>query len=59
MRDHAIGGSLFNFTERKNHMDTRPMAMMLILVALATSEPAHLFRAALDALMIALQLISH
>ena len=58
MRDHARRDSYLIFKERKL-MDMKPLALMLVLTALAVSEPARLFEAVMNIMVNVLKLVVH
>jgi len=51
MRDHAGVGLPFKFTSRRKDVRIRTLALMVVLVAIAASSPAHLLGAAIKALI--------
>ena len=58
MRDHARRDSHLILKERKL-MDMKPLALMLVLTALAVSEPARLFEAVMNIVLNVVKLFVH
>jgi hypothetical protein len=59
MRDHARKGPLFKSQKKGTEMDMKPLALMLVLTALAASQPAHLFGAMMGIVMNVLRVLVH